>query len=1183
MIRRTTPHTITQNQVLSEESFTGKKGIDITQAPVVRDTVEDLINMDIDLDGAMTIRKPIKSLDILGTLRGNITYTKEIFDNNYFYIVQDDTDQYLLTTSPLPVYLKDVNYTFLINDQISVTDYYIDISNATLVNMNTSSLLTNVKIDLTHFMGSTYYDSTLGITEVVTSLRLYKGTHGTEPCYYLEYIDPYVATIESSETLSFNPNTAGYYTYALRDSYNTQAVKVNGILAYTNGTASTVKGLTETNKNGHYIISSLNKDYSNAVILKAFCNFVKDSPNTKYYCLWEYSYDNINWNAVPTFINQWQNNLEIIPVTNLSSINYDLSTDAKTVYNTIYKQVVPMNIITGASQLLTERPDVLSLTVVDKAVYRFVIYSYTTNRLLQGDPEIVTIFDTDYDEFTELNDYPFLRYITDDENETSHNFALNIETLSTILENNISCKISYNVNKSLDVTILDVPINISVVSTNVNTKTLRIVPRDTSILNISVPDASATQLCDFVNVKLCFYYNESELFTYIKYQIVYTNNTSIINYSRTPDCLHRFWQITNATQVTVSRISNGYYRIKFDTSTRKSYFTNAENYIGNSTDIANIGYSLGDIKDVLIHSASDYYNFKAIYDNVYFSTTTLNQAIKAKIKNGLPSSSSDVSSIDVVINNRTYSVNKNDIYTWCVQTDFQDIHLGYTQSTDRNSYANGYSFLPIGQSKSPKITLSSEVLIIFNKANPSIILSKASVNTNVNPNVYTISTTQFRSALTNNIGSYYQTGNMKGYIPYLDTNFDYIDTNIVVASEIASFQYTMPITVENSILNTDFINSNLGKKLYYKYRLYSYGDPSFKNNIYVSNSDSLITPLFNAIDLPITDDSIITSLIPWREYLIASSEQGLFLITPVDDGFTSKILSTFIGIPKKDGNTLKAILNGAIFKSGSKIYILQPSIYASNDSTINIVDISKQVSKYIIDTEYDNFAFTTEQYYFLCIPDTDSTTVLKYEFATKCWTKHNYPDRFISAHIISLDDIRIISKDNVYQFNRDFASYVTLENNYVGYGDILNGVITPIHYEINTGPKSYSMQYPHQFVETKILFGVLDDSNAQLPLQVDIYSDNFKNILHIDPSTSNTLWRDNVAPREITNVNDNFTILTLNSDTIADDKVTPILKQLFLRYSGKGFTVTHHLKGESNCYFKCYVIYTRFKETILKK
>jgi len=1178
MIRRTTPHTITQNQVLSEESFTGKKGIDITQAPVVRDTVEDIVNMDIDLDGAMTIRKPMKSLNILNNVSNTVLFTKNIYDNEYFYITKDESDnQYLISSSGLPIYLKSPQYTYLVNAEFPISNYYVDLTDADIVNMNTSSLLTNVKIDLVHFMGSIYYNNNLKFTETIASLKIYKGTFGVIPCYYLEYLDPYVATIESTETLAFNPNTAGNYTYALTDTYNSYSVKVNGILAYTNGTATAVQGLTETNNNGHYIISSLNENYNNPIILKAFCNFVKNTDIAKYYCAWEYSFDNVIWETLPEFKNQWKNtsSYTILSVQNLASINYELSTDIKTVYNTINKEVVSLNIIDDATQLISSRPDIISVNKLDKAVYRFVIYRNYEYYQSYSSKEIIKLANVNSTDIINKNKYNFLR-IVNSNNADAQDFNIEYTVPIGFSESNLSCKITYLVDGG-SLTTTTIPLDISTISTNNNIKVIRI--QNSESLSISPPTVT-----DYVgktgklNATIKFYYINNVKFDEINYQIVYLANSDInTQHTYIKDFAIVYVGDTYTTDIEEAFFNNRYsmsVNLKFDPTNSQTYLiTNTYNPTDHQEDynVNETVYSI-DTLDKAVNVLSS--SYKELITIPYFTEKSFKTSVYNSMKRK-PKTVANISSITFNL----YNSKTNALITKIYITDPTRINELENECDPNSEIVQGGYNLWLGHKSSLPSYGNDGIIVnaLINTSNTITNYSEQLLCLDHDYAQYYLYPSATLTDLINTIKTetYYNLDIDKAFV-YAD------DSTQEIANTIGMFDYTMPRTSNTEILNTDFINSNKGKKLYYKYRLYSYNDVSFKNNIFVSNSDSLITPLFNAIDLPITSDSIITGLTPWREYLIASSDKGIFLITPVDDGFTTKILSTFIGIPSKDGDTLKAILNGAIFKSGSKVYILQPSLYASNDSTINIVDISKPISKYIVDTDYDNFAFTTEQYYYLCIPNNTDTTVLKYEFATKRWTKHIYPDRFIKEHIVSLDDIRVIGEKDVYQIEKDITEYSEYQS-LTGYGDILNGVITPIHYEINTGPKSYSMQYPHQFVETKILFGVLDDSNAQLPLQVDIYSDNFKNILHIDPSTSNTLWRDTVAPREITNVNDNSTILTLNSDTIADDKVIPILKQLFLRYSGKGFTVTHHLKGESNCYFKCYVIYVRFKETINKK
>ena len=59
MIKRNIRKTIAPAEKLKEHSFTAIKAIDVTTAPTLRDNIYDITNMDVNLDGSLSIRKPL--------------------------------------------------------------------------------------------------------------------------------------------------------------------------------------------------------------------------------------------------------------------------------------------------------------------------------------------------------------------------------------------------------------------------------------------------------------------------------------------------------------------------------------------------------------------------------------------------------------------------------------------------------------------------------------------------------------------------------------------------------------------------------------------------------------------------------------------------------------------------------------------------------------------------------------------------------------------------------------------------------------------------------------------------------------------------------------------------------------------------------------------------------------------
>ena len=111
-----------------------------------------------------------------------------------------------------------------------------------------------------------------------------------------------------------------------------------------------------------------------------------------------------------------------------------------------------------------------------------------------------------------------------------------------------------------------------------------------------------------------------------------------------------------------------------------------------------------------------------------------------------------------------------------------------------------------------------------------------------------------------------------------------------------------------------------------------------------------------------------------------------------------------------------------------------------------------------------------------------------------------------------------------------------------------------------------------QFVESKLIVSTLSEiDNFKMDVRVDIDGNTFDK--HIDVNTDGAFLR--------TGSN----LLTLNTATnlYADAETLDTFRQMFLRYSGKGKTIRHIISGESNCPFKIYEVFFRFKYLNIKQ
>lgn len=412
-----------------------------------------------------------------------------------------------------------------------------------------------------------------------------------------------------------------------------------------------------------------------------------------------------------------------------------------------------------------------------------------------------------------------------------------------------------------------------------------------------------------------------------------------------------------------------------------------------------------------------------------------------------------------------------------------------------------------------------------------------------------------------------------------------------------------------SFEESDIGNAASGKQLYSKSRLYSFGDASLKNNVLYSYANEFETPLTNVISLAASSDNEVTTVVRWRNSLISATEHALYLSEQQGEAFYTKTLNTAIGIPKSDGDCCVPVLNGVIFKSGNKIYQLYPNIYSDDGTTLNVTDISQSISHYLdqYSDSQDAFAFSTESEYVLMLPETLCTRCLRYDYTTRVWTYHEYSPRFEFVKVRALDDIRLIgtSEDgpiceflfdtevDSLTFSADAAPYVTD----IPYGDIVTrdavsdedaygtGIeatvseleeylqdtdkhrVMPIAFELDTGQKTDAILTTKQFVESKMVFATLSP-NDSFPMQVIIHVDGDPHITTKDISTDAPFWENSSSGGALNTL---FGGVSSSSDNFN------VLRQLIVRYSGKGKSVRHILTGESLYNFKLYETYARYK------
>lgn len=412
-----------------------------------------------------------------------------------------------------------------------------------------------------------------------------------------------------------------------------------------------------------------------------------------------------------------------------------------------------------------------------------------------------------------------------------------------------------------------------------------------------------------------------------------------------------------------------------------------------------------------------------------------------------------------------------------------------------------------------------------------------------------------------------------------------------------------------------------------------------KYNLFSSGVDSAIFSALRTIQF----STEIVNVVNWRSYLLVFTEKDISLLRydAATDSYLVKVLSTAIGIPKKDANTIVCILNSVYFKSGYKIYKLVPNLYASADDILNLHTVSDQIDNLIEETlspetETQNFVYANAYCYYLFVPILNKgiTYCFVYDYNKKIWNFYEYPVIILSVENLGISEEYLKTENGIYYFkdrintllNREIlyhplnigyeedeesfdvyanieginlevattsdqytrmmslipripyadflddtlaSIYLFLENNVVTINDANNTIedpythnsiqMYPIKYLIDFGQKSSNYTVFKTFLETKMSLATLSEKDT-FPFEVYITTDGIESPLHWDITTDSALWKDSFLQKG--------TLSTLFTTNNAE--YNGIMRQLIIKYSGKGKTIHHVITGKSKYNFKFY-------------
>lgn len=410
--------------------------------------------------------------------------------------------------------------------------------------------------------------------------------------------------------------------------------------------------------------------------------------------------------------------------------------------------------------------------------------------------------------------------------------------------------------------------------------------------------------------------------------------------------------------------------------------------------------------------------------------------------------------------------------------------------------------------------------------------------------------------------------------------FDHVSVKCRYAEDLVLDYSEYNFTPSNvtELIYSEFPNATSGKLFYSNSVAFAYGSLGFKNNILASNVGELVTPISRVIDLPSHGFSKVTALTSWRNYIIAATDFEMFLISKTDGGFTTKLISTFIGVPTEDYRCFKATANGLIFKSHGKVYMFYPNMYSSDESVLNLTDISKNVEDFVedypTDAKYFPFSLSTESAYYLIMPDpygSDFTKCLKYAYNTRIWTYFEYPVLITNYTLHSVNDIVVYgyASGDAVEYNFESDSILGTQP----YGDVpIPNVNKAISFEIDSGQKTDSLNHLKQFVESKFNVVTLHEKDS-FPMKITVHIDGCPFVTTKDVNTDSAFWKQDVS--QVGTLSTNF--------TSNDSDIFNVFRQMFIRYSGKGKSIRHIVEGESLYPFKIYEIDYRYRNLNVKQ
>jgi len=1186
MIRRTANNKATPSLVntANQDHLNVTRAIKDTAPIVDLTSVARSINFDAATDGSYILRDPLILKDKLAATAFYLYDDATVF-NKWSDLF--NTTQIISSEKVLNVLFRYYDKTFKKFD-IPITN---EMSNLSFIETyykhahSQDSTLISVRIDrakldafVSPYPSILYDDNYLKYGNLLYRLlKIYKDPD-LEDTWIVELISPEIGSITSA-TDATNPESLEFNLLldnplAIRDLYNYGSNATTKILAYVvksdlNIATYPVYALTEANNPKIKLIESLNTvQYSNDnIYLKAFISTMRyiDDSALKFYCVWEYSTNGgIDWKPVPQFLKQFEakgmvvtKNVSDITAEGFENLTEDESLTKSADY-IVSKDLVYFNPNASETDIIDNRPDVLKLTSNQLSyLFRFQVYVDTDKKY----PKVE-------DELSNITLYEYMK----------NNFQNTGASEETIFENNVAIYRSYNCAGNSDDG-----------KRTFNSKVTVTVEGADFICYIEdeISTASAvTTDCDL-------YLKQGEDDFYIKAGTLHPapdpSDESSKPYSDDFEKGFATFKSAEALSEAIVANTNNYTPAapEIGASNTLILHNGNNNMCGNSVVIScsNKEYKIYGVKVTLGTSETD------SDSNTLYASSTIGCRFGSAIVE------EDISNFEcqtlTATTQGTFLYHGANVDDERKKAEDSDVITVACCSTSSDSPAKIAAISILVKHITEPIKTTSTYLVSstgYFSFNYSENLTPVGSNLlDMHENLFKGTLSFYDEQLLSNYKGYVYVSGLDSLI-FKITNTILLGTNV---TKILKWRSYIVIFTEISIYlaKYDLVNNSYSLKVISTNIGLSAVDADtatvILNNIYFKNKEKIYSLAPNPYS---SDDSILNIKYISEDILTFLSDLQIYCLETHNFKY-SDAKYYYIFIPTnydlENGNSTLDVTYCLKYNYVSKTWtILKYPVHLLDVEDLSITESYLRTSLGLcyfnqdVQIIYANYIYKTTWLGLGYAINQAGVSPGQEESAIDL----GYTDDENLEHlhiVVFADEVKddIINHESLLHLYQqlpfaDYHKYTLAEiNQFVIEHQHSNSVndfktlFTQIPFIIDFGQKSSNYTLDKQFLETKMIFGTLQLKDV-FPVTLDIETDGESPTIHIDANTDSALWKVS---------SDQKGTLGTTFATVSGINYNGIMRQLIVKYSGRGKTIRHYLSGNSITRFKFYSLDSRYR------